>query len=192
MILAALVLTSALRIDYPADLRIAYDVTRAFRTLDGEEETIYGEKWVYTFDSPLAGGAARLKREVTLNKITVDGTETSPKPVAVQNTEDHSPRGDVRGQEFSGQPDATLLARLARIGVVVYPAEPISVGETWTRQTEPTDAVGLSGATWVYTPTTDQDGKITGTFNFHEDGVSDAIQAQGEFVVSASDGWPVS
>ncbi|MCH8977890.1 MAG: hypothetical protein IH945_01430 [Armatimonadetes bacterium] len=191
MIATLALMQVVLRFQYPTDLAVTYDVRQSWATTDGEEETVYVERWAYTVSEQLAGGAARLKLVRTAVEMEIDGTKIvidggPGADTSNEFVEDHSPRGDVM-RKTPPLIDPTMTMRLDRIADLFYPVEPVEIGVTWTRS----QAGGLPLANWTWIVDSMDDGKAVGRFSFQESQTNSPIQAEGKFVASIKDGWPV-
>ena len=169
---------------------VAYDVRTSFKTLDGTEEAIFFERWEYSVQELLNGGAVKLKVEKTLTKMSVDGTVTILHPETTVTSEERSPRGQVRDRKPSDDLSSAYELRLLRIGDIVYPPVLAAADSAWTETSAPTND-GLPAATWKWTSEKSENGVLKGTFTFLEAGIEKPIQAEGTFSVSLTDGWPV-
>jgi hypothetical protein len=187
--LALAILQHTVRYDLGEKASFVYDVQQKFKALDDSEETTTIEIWTFAFAERLAGGAAKLETTKVTTAMVVDGQRLEIRAVPHRGSELRSPRGDVRDREPSNQVEPNFELRLLRIADVEYPAELIVVGKEWRRESKPTND-GLPGATWVWKPTQVKDGRLTGTFSFVE-GIEKPIQAEGRFVLSLADGWPI-
>lgn len=195
MIATLALLQVVLRFQYPTDLAVAYDVRQSWITTDGEEETVYIEHWSYTVQEKLAGGAARLKLERTAVGMEIDGTKIkissgSGADATSEFVEDHSPRGDVK-RKTPARIDPMMALRLDRIGDLYYPVAAPNIGVAWSREQSREDGEGLPPANWTWVIDSMADGKAVGRFSFQESETNSPIQAEGKFVASIKEGWPI-
>ncbi len=188
--LALVLAQEPLRYNCGEKINYVFEARHTFRALDESEETTNIETWTFTFAEALTGGAAKLNVERSLNGVIVDGQHYPIKSRPHRGKEDRSPRGDVRNREPSNQIDPTFELRLLRIGDIEYPPTAVIKGTEWIRESKPTED-GLSAAQWTYKATEIKDGKLFGTFSFTEKDVQKPIQAEGSFVTSTRDGWPI-
>lgn len=191
MIATLALLQVVLRFQYPTDLAVAYDVRQSWATLDGEEKTVYVERWAYTVQEKLAGGAARLKLERTAVEMEVDGTKInissgSGADATSEFVEDRSPRGDVK-RKTPALVDPTMALRLDRIADIYYPVEAVEIGVKWGRARADVHPTRI----WTWIVDSMGDGKAVGRFTFNEDWTNSPIWAEGKFIVSTKDGWPI-
>lgn len=191
-LLFALALTQqTVRYDLTLSRTFTYEVVQTFRTVEGEEETTTRESWTYTPVEALAGGAARLETVKATTGLVVDGREIAVRAVPHKGSEKRSPRGASHDREPASQIEPSFELRLLRIGDIEFPSGTVTVGQSWVRESQPTDD-GMPAARWEWTPKESRQGRLSGTFTFVEKGTERPIQAEGSFVVSLSDGWPVS
>lgn len=194
MIATLALMQAVLRFQYPADMSISYDVRQSWATTDGEEETVYTERWTYTVKEQLAGGAARIVLSRTAVEMEIDGTKI---PISNDNgsatsefIEERSPRGDVK-RKTRAPIDPTMTLRLDRIADLFYPAAAQSIGVTWSRSQSREDSAGLPPAKWTWVVDSISDGKAVGRFSLEESETGSPIRATGKFVASQRDGWPI-
>lgn len=181
----------------PPDILVRYDFSRpvsfevkqTFRSVEGEEETVYQETLTVAQLEELAGGAAKVKIERTLTGMSVDGLKLAVDPSTTTTIESRSPRGEVRDRLPTQQLDQLLELRLMRIGEPLYPPTKIELGVVWQVTAKPTED-GLPGATWQWTFQKLEGSDLSGKFSFEESDIDLPIRAEGEFTVSIKDGWP--
>jgi hypothetical protein len=188
--LALALLQDPLRYDCGEKINFVFEMRQTFKTVDEGEETTNIETWTFTFAEALAGGAAKLNVERALNGMIVDGQHYQIRAKPHRGTEYRSPRGDVRNRQPTSQIDPTFELRLLRIGDIEYPPIAVAKGTEWRRESKATDE-GLPAAEWTYRATEIKDGRLSGTFTFTEVGVQRPLQAEGKFVASTRDGWPI-
>ena len=195
MIATLALMQVVLRFQYPTDLAVTYDVRQSWATTDGEEETVYIERWTYTVSEQLAGGAARLKLVRTALEMVIDGTriviDGGPgADTSNEFVEDHSPRGEVK-RKTPAPIDPTMVLRMDRIADLYYPVAGSNIGAVWSRDQSREDSAGLPPAKWTWVIDSIADDKAVGRFSFQESQTQSPIRAEGKFVASTKDGWPL-
>lgn len=191
MIATLLLLQHVLRFQYTDKTVVEFDVQQSWETTDYAEMTVYKERWKFTVSEMLAGGSARMSLEQMLVGMEIDDEPIkigdSPPSISV---EDRSTRGDVRRKTVpSVEPMMTL--RLARVSDIFYPVAAVDAGSKWQRVQKPEEGSGLPTATWNWTLDSVKDGKATGRISFAESRIENPVQAEGKFVISLKDGWPL-
>lgn len=191
MFVSLVLLQHLLRYQYTESTVVEYDVRQSWETMDYEEMSVYIEKWKYSVTKMLNGGSSQMSVERLLVGMEIDDepikiSEGSP----TVSDEDHSTRGDVKRK--TRLPGATLMSmRLARIGDLFYPVQEVSVGGSWQREQSTDESGGLPPAKWTWTLDEVKEGKASGRFSFIESWIESPVQAEGKFVISLKDGWPL-